>query len=191
MLKTVDMQRGVSLIEIMIGLAIVAMLFAAAAPNYATFIQNSQVRNAADALQTGLGYAKAEAVRRNTFVQLVLGADYSWTVGCQTPVVDPDADDGMELDCPATIQTRSANDGSRNAVITPTPAAPSTIVFNGLGRTTLAANASYDITNPSGGTCAAAGGKIRCLSVVVTTAGQVRMCDPALTISKPTDPQAC
>ena len=49
--------------------------------------------------------------------------------------------------------------------------------------------ATFQVTNPMGGTCAADGGEMRCLSVVVTSAGQVRMCDPAVTAS--TDPRKC
>jgi type IV fimbrial biogenesis protein FimT len=69
------------------------------------------------------------------------------------------------------------------------------VAFNGLGRITPtpAGTITYDISNPTGGTCLAAGGKMRCLRLEVSASGQVRMCDPnlpAATASNP-DPQGC
>jgi len=195
-------QRGVTLIELMIGIVIFAILLAIALPNFSTFIANSHIRNAAEAMQNGLSLARVEALRRNTQVNFVSGVDSStdssWTVGCTTAV---------GTTCPATIMKRVAAEGSSQAqvatseVVTSTGAAAGTAVFtntltfNGLGRvvtSTLATadNAIFDISNPAG-TCAVAGGKMRCLRVIVTPAGQVRMCDPKLTVSKPSDPQAC
>jgi type IV fimbrial biogenesis protein FimT len=150
--------------------------------------------------------ARTEAVRRNTVVQVVLGTDTSWTVGCATEATD----------CPASIQARTAVEGSTNAVVATsevvastnlaptTPVLASTLGFNGLGRVVSTSlpvgnNAVFAITNPTGGACATvggggAGGKMHCLRVVVTSAGQVRMCDPAFpipTLPALPDPQAC
>jgi type IV fimbrial biogenesis protein FimT len=65
-------------------------------------------------------------------------------------------------------------------------------MFNGLGRVTPvpAGNITIDVTNPTGGTCAtiATPAPMRCLRVVVTAGGQVRLCDPAFAS---TDPQGC
>lgn len=202
MLSQAREERGVGLIELMIGLVIVAILLGMAVPGFTTFLQNSQIRTAADAIQNGLNLARAEAVRRNTNIQFVLGTGSSWTVGCATAVGDLDGD-GV-ADCPATIQSRPAGEGSSKAAVTTSEvvastgaaAAPavfsSTLAFNGLGQavsSTLAKgnNAVFSITNPTGGSCATAG-PMRCLRVIVTSAGQVRMCDPALASN---DPQGC
>lgn len=176
------MQRGVTLIELMVGLTIFAILVAAGAPNFSTFIRNSRIRNAADSIQTGLTLAKAEAVRRNTNVKLALaGTNSAWSVGCAS------ASD----DCPDPIQSRPA-EGSANTSVT---ASDATISFNGLGRVTTAlasgTTATFNITGATGDTCVAAGGTTRCLRVIVTLGGQIRMCDPALTSTRPSDPQAC
>lgn len=190
------MQRGVTLIELSIGVAIMAILLALGIPGFGAWIQNAQIRTAAESVQNGLQLARAEAVRRNTDVQFVqTGAD--WTVGCNTAVAG----------CPASIQTRSGAEGSASAVITPSEVLPSgaaagttvftgTVIFNGLGRvntTSLAAgdNASFLVTNSTGkcvacaagstwGDCPTTAGPRRCLRVVVSTGGQIRMCDPAL-----------
>jgi type IV fimbrial biogenesis protein FimT len=200
-------QQGVTLIELMIGIVIFAILLAIALPNFSSFISNSNIRNGAEAIQNGLSLARVEALRRNTQVNFSAGTDSSWSLGCTTRVPDNDGD-GVD-DCPTVIAQRPAAEGSRQAqvamseVVATTGAAAGTAVFtnmltfNGLGRivtSTLAPadNAVFDVSNTTGGgTCAVAGGKMRCLRVIVTPAGQVRMCDPALTVSKPTDPQAC
>lgn len=201
MLSNRHRQRGVSLIEMMIGLVIASLLLAIGVPSFSTFMQNTHIRNAAEAVQNGLSLARMEAVRRNTNVRFTLGAASSWTVGCVT------ADDAnTPVTCPATIQSRAAAEGSANAAVTlseivaatnalaTTPVITSEISFNGLGKVrALPAgnNAVFNMSNPAGGACATAGGPMRCLRVIVSTAGQVRMCDPKLTASNPSDPQAC
>ncbi|MNR82779.1 hypothetical protein D3C72_135480 [compost metagenome] len=198
MLNQPHLQRGVSLIELMVGLAVFAIMLGIAIPNFSTFIQNSKIRTSAEAIQNGLSLARVEAVRRNTNVQFVLGAGTSWVVGCQT----------VTNDCPASIQSRAGANGSANirvetseVVATTGLAAGSaifatTLSFNSVGRVTNATlpaghNAAFDVVNPDGGTCSVVSGPMRCLRVVVTPGGQVRMCDPALTNSRPEDAQAC
>jgi type IV fimbrial biogenesis protein FimT len=198
MLKRLPKQNGVGLIEVMIGLAIVAVLISLAVPGFRSFIQNSHVRNAADAIQNGLNFARAEAVRRNTNVQFRLDTGSSWTVGCVTAVAA----------CPAVIEARSAAEGSGQATVATaevvastnaavaSPVFTTTLVFNGLGKERtlpLANNAVFNISHSSGGACATAGtpAGMRCLRVVVTPGGQVRMCDPARPVTTPPDPQAC
>jgi type IV fimbrial biogenesis protein FimT len=177
-------QRGVNLTELLIGIAIVAILLAVAAPNLSNWLQNSQIRNAAESIQNGLQQARIEAARRNVGVQFILGTGSSWTVGCVTTVADADAD-GVD-ECPATITSYTNGDGSRNASIV---ASQSTIVFNGLGRVVPvpASDLTFQVSNPIGGNCMPAGA-MRCLRVVVTQGGQVRMCDPSRSSS---DPRAC
>lgn len=191
-------QRGVTLIELAIGLVVLAILLATALPSFSTWIQNSKIRTAAESIQNGLQLAKAEAVRRNTSVQFVLtsvlggGTGSDWAISCVTPIADLDGD-GV-ADCPGagvvptTIQTRTATEGSSNNVAV--AAGQSTIGFNGNGRLTPlpAAAINIDITNPAGGACAMATGPMRCLRIIATTGGQVRMCDPAL---PGTDPRGC
>lgn len=61
------------------------------------------------------------------------------------------------------------------------PATPvGSIIFNGLGRTTLASQAVFKFNDPEAGTCATAGGPVRCLKVIVAVGGQARLCDPAV-----------
>lgn len=165
------LQRGVSLIELCVGVAIFAVLAAMAAPSFTAWIQSSQIRTAAESIQNGLQLARAEAVRQNASVQFVVDAAYGWSVGCVT----------ASAACPAVIQSRPASEGTLNAVISGA-ALPATVVFNGIGRVTPPAATSFDVTNPTGGS------GMRNLRVTVSNGGQVRMCDPALSSS---DPRGC
>lgn len=71
---------GFTLVELMIGLTIVAMILAIGVPSFGVWIQNSRIRNAADAIISGASLARGEAVRRNTAVQFELGSASQWTV---------------------------------------------------------------------------------------------------------------
>lgn len=157
---------------------IFSILLALAAPSFRNWMQSGQIRTAAEAIQNGLQLARAEAVRYNNQVQFTLGTGSNWTVGCVTPTAT----------CPAAIQSRSGAEGSRNVTVA---AGQATIAFNGLGRVVPvpAGDININITNPVGGTCAPAG-SMRCLRIVTTVGGQIRMCDPALTLSV-TYPQGC
>lgn len=187
--------RGVSLVELMIAMVVVGILLAAGIPAFSTWIQNTRIRTTAESIQNGMQLARAEAVRRNVLVQFSRGGGTSsgWTVGCTTPV-DLNGD-GIEDpgDCPATIQARPASEGSTNVNVSATQ---DVVVFNGLGRANTNPSTippppvitTIEITYPSGGACALAG-PMRCLRIVVSSGGQVRMCDPA--VSSTTDPRVC
>ncbi len=191
-------EQGFSLIETMIGLAVLGLLIGIGLPSMTAWLQNTQIRNHAEAIYSGLQLARAEALRRNTSVrfQLVdsLGAGCaaslsgkSWVVSLSSPVGLCDVDPS-ETVAPLIIQKKEGNEGSANTVISATGG--SSVLFNGLGRTAGAGNITQvNITNPTGGNCEAAAGPMRCLRVTVTSGGQMRMCDPAVTDAA--DPRAC
>jgi type IV fimbrial biogenesis protein FimT len=190
---------GATLIELMIAFAVFAILMVIGVPMFSAWIQSSQIRTSAESILDGLGLARAEAVHQNKFVSFqfvttvtgscaVSASGANWVVSRDDPsgkCDQPPSDSTV----PRIVQKRAANEGSPNAVVA---ADRATIMFNGTGQVTGPASpARIDVTNPTGGTCAAAGGgggPMRCLRVEVTTAGQIRMCDPA---RSSTDPQAC
>jgi len=182
-------QRGFSLIELMVGIIILGVITSIGAPSFMSWIQNTQLRTAAETLTGGLQLARAEAVRRNTSVQFsLMGTDSTWTMGCVNwdangDGTEDDTDGDGIGDCPAVIQSRSGAEGTRNAVVATDN---TTITFNGLGRATPAM--TVNITNPTGGGCSVDGGPMRCLNIIVVTGGQIRMCNPAY---PNTNPQGC
>jgi type IV fimbrial biogenesis protein FimT len=196
-LGTLHAERGVSLIELMVGVAVFAVLVMAGLPSFKDWLQNSQIRVAADAMQNGISIARSEAIRRNTSVrfQITDTADNSCvlsTTGKNWVVSLDDATGACgraasDTVAPRVIQMRAAADGTSNAVVA---ADQSSIVFTGLGRVlpVPAADIKVNFTNPTGGACTTSSGPMRCLRVVVSTGGQVRMCDPGFAA---TDPQGC
>lgn len=166
------------MVELVITLSIIAALLTVGIPSFASWIQNSHIRNAAEAIQNGLQLARAEAVRRNTGVRFTLDSVAAGTTGSNWTV--------QTVNTAEAIQTRPEAEGSRNAAVAVLPSTATTVVFDGLGRATPAS--TINISNPSGGSCATGGGPMRCLRVVVTAGGQIRMCDTALAA---TDPRSC
>ena len=63
-----------TLIELLIGLVIVAILMFFAVPNYHTFIENQKLRARAESILSGLHTSRQEAIRLNTNVSFVLTA---------------------------------------------------------------------------------------------------------------------
>jgi prepilin-type N-terminal cleavage/methylation domain-containing protein len=64
--------QGFTLIEILIALSIFAFLLMIAGPQYADFMANMQIRNAAENTLTGVRLAQGEAVRSNAQSQFIL-----------------------------------------------------------------------------------------------------------------------
>ena len=157
---------GMSLIEMLIGIVMVGVLLGLGVPSFTAWMQNSQVRNAAESISNGLQLTRANAIQRNKSVTFTMnGPDSSWSITIDSP-------SALE---PAIVQTRSAAEGTPNAVIVTTNP---TITFDGLGKTTLLAAATIQVTNPTGGACGAAIGNMRCLNLTVAVGGQIKMCDP-------------
>jgi type IV fimbrial biogenesis protein FimT len=180
MLTTPTSQRGVTLIELLIGFALIALLTVMAVPAYNGWLQSSQIRNAAESIVNGMQIARAESVRRNTLAQLALTGGSSWTVSL--PLTGEQ------------IQDRPAAESSTGAVVAIQPAGADRISFNGMGWVAANNDASPSITqldfsNPTGGACKhVSNGPMRCLRIVVSTGGAFRMCDPAVAAG---DPRAC
>jgi type IV fimbrial biogenesis protein FimT len=192
---------GFTLIEMMITLAVFALLLMVGLPSMTTWLQNQQVRTSAEGLQAGLQFARAEALRRNASVRfqlvdtltaacVLVDNGTNWIVSMNDPTGLCDVPESDTAD-PLAIQKRSGAEGTPNAVVRGLSgaAAATTVTFNGLGRVTGAgAITQIDVTNTSGGNCQPAG-PMRCLRLNISSGGQVRMCDPA--VADNTDPRFC
>lgn len=194
---------GFSIVEMMIAIVIAALLLFIGLPNMALWLNNTRVRTAGETLLTGLNLARVEAVRRNATVRFQLVNDLtsacalstsgtSWVVSLADPAGACNADPS-DVNAPQIIQKKSGAEGTSAVVLTASGAA--TVHFNGLGRVTspggVANMTNIEITNPAG-VCQhvdAVNGTIRCLRIRISTGGEVKMCDPAVTDA--TDPRIC
>jgi len=175
-----SLPRGFTLIEIMISLTVLGILLMIALPNFSVWLQNQQLRAASEANLNGLQVARAAAIQRNVLVQFQSGPGTGWTV--------------TEVATPVVVQSRSPDEGSPNAVLTATPAGATTVTFAPLGNVVANAGGTPTVTqfafsNPAGGSCQP-GGPMRCLRVVISGGGSLRMCDPTPTLPA-NDPRAC
>ena len=202
-LSTLD-QRGFTLVELLVGLTLLALLLGLGVPAMGTYLQNSKLASAAASYYSGLQMARTEAIRRNVRTEFVLtdtpvstanlanvaGADVSgrnWLVraasGAEFAVVE--AKPGAEGDGSA---------GAAAIQVTGAASAPAVfdgrIAFNGFGGTADGAPYWIDISNPAAGTCVQGGGKVRCRRITVSPGGQIAACDPAAAASAG-DSRAC
>ena len=88
-----DRQQGFTLIELMVALAVLAILTVAALPSFSSFRQRSAVREAADQTAAFWNAARFEAVKRNTLVKVGVwkSADGSFCLGAATTTNPSDA----------------------------------------------------------------------------------------------------
>jgi type IV fimbrial biogenesis protein FimT len=181
MLTRIRTARGFTLIEMLIGIGIVALLFKMAAPSYRTWLQNTQIRNAAHAIADGMNTARGEAIARNAQVQLQLtsqgnGTGPGWQVALVSAPLVP-------------IQSWSSAEGASSTQIV--QAGGGILTFSALGRVVApnpidssAPLLQVDVTSSNDASDLA----LRKLRVVVGSGGMARMCDPNL--AQP-DPRAC
>jgi type IV fimbrial biogenesis protein FimT len=209
--------RGMTLIEMLIGVAIVAILMTMAVPGFSGWIKNQGIRTASESILTGLQLARAEALKKNTHMhfQLTSTLDNSCVLSASGPhwVVSRDAAAGLCGAAPVVSDfvAGEEEEEEEDPTLVPAPAprifqtydgtqsggsrtqidaGANLFTFNGLGRlTSPTANTAIDVYSAEGeDDCVAKGGKARCLRIEVSRGGGIRMCDPALPA---TDTQAC
>ena len=105
-MRNCDRQQGFTLVELMVGLAVLAILTAAALPSFAAFRQRAAVREAADQAVAFWNTARFEAVKRNAMVKVGVqkAADGTYCFGAATTT---NPSDGTPCDC--TVAVPAAN----------------------------------------------------------------------------------
>jgi len=176
--------RGFTMIEMMIGISLLALLLLLAMPAFIEFTANTKVRNVTEGFLGGLRQAQLEAVRRNTSVKFAMTAD-GWQVR------DADSDDVLKSE--VVFEATAAN----HPKITTEPAGASEVTFTGLGRVAATDKDGNDLTPTT-----IAKIKVdppdkigtRSLGIAVSApGGNLKMCDPDAKFQNlnPPDPLAC
>ncbi len=202
LMPALSRQRGVTLIELAVTMAMFAVLLAAVAPSIGTWVRNTQIRNTATSIQAGLMRARNEAVRRNQPVRFSLvsltqttamddscavsSSGVSWVVSLNDPAAKC-ATAVSDTTAPRILEKHAGGVGGNNVTVaarTSGGAAADTITFNGFGRVTgAAAIGRIDVDN------VVPGGDYRELRLVVGAGGTIRMCEPDVTAAD--DPRRC
>ena len=189
-------RQGFSLIELMVTIAVFAILVLLGIPSFQQWMLNTRIRNASESIQNGLRLARTEATERNANVRFELtstSGTADWTV-CTLPAAATSCSDTGAV----PIQSFVASDGAGNVLIGASIAIadgttygtglvgglPAGITFTPLGRPTAYGTASLLRIDAY-----ATQADSRRMVVTVSPGGQVRMCDPRLPLS--TSPQGC
>jgi type IV fimbrial biogenesis protein FimT len=193
-------RRGFTLVELLVTISVFAFLMLLAAPSFTSWIQDAQVRTAAESLQNGLRVAQAEAARRHRQVALVLTNSVpNPGVAAQAngknwfATVIPNTTAGESYTNPSTLMVQSGTLGAvaPNAQITGQAA----VCFSSLGRLTTLNDGTYNCTIPTAGTVTynvtnSRSATARALNVTVGLGGSIRVCDPSKSLSQGS-PDAC
>ena len=109
--------RGFTLVELLVVVAVLALIILLGLPNLSAWLQNTQIRNSAEAAVSGLQLARAEALRRNRIVRFNLvdtldagcnlaAAGPSWLVSLSDPSANCNVDPSDTVD-PFIVQKRT------------------------------------------------------------------------------------
>ncbi len=201
--------QGFSLVELLVVMAVLALLLAMGLPNFQTWLRNVQIRNAAESLQNGLQFARMEALRRNERVSFWMvattdpkvlddscarsGSGLSWVVGRDDPAAACAAA-ASESAVPRILQKKAGGEGGGSVLVDASGAAgnaSSCATFNGFGQVEAVcadAGASEPIVRVIF-SAAQVDPDSRSLEVRLGAGGAIRMCDPAVTAAA--DPRFC
>lgn len=184
-------QHGFNLIEVMVALTVLGILISLGLPGFTEWLESQRIRVSAEAVVNGMQVARAEAIRRNLPVKLVLDPPTTGWTACESTVLPCDTTTASS----DLVQSKSAQEASGNTIVKPGPDGATTVTFSPLGSVvnnfdTTVKLTQVEVTPTDPNRCSAAGGSMRCLRVVVTPGGSIRMCDPTPTIVAP-DPRVC
>lgn len=161
--KWIDMNRpqsaGFTLIELMIVIAITAILTALAVPSFSVTLNTQRISGAAEAVLNDLRWARSEAIKRNTEVRVTFtsGSNWSYTID--------------------TVPVLATNDG-----ILPKTVYGSDFPSTTLSTASFSGGVAYTTFDPVRGTANNGTAKIESehynysADVIVSTLGRVRIC---------------
>jgi len=174
LLTAMKSSAGFTLIELMVAIAVLAILLFVALPNFAVWMQNTQIRTAGEAVLNGMQLARAEAIRRNTAVELRMDVSSGWTARLQGTG--------------EVIQSRLAGEGSAASAVIITPADATKITFNSFGSIATNDDGTSAITEIKIDSPSIAAADSRELCILVRAGGNIRLCDPQV---PSTDSRTC
>jgi type IV fimbrial biogenesis protein FimT len=160
-------QRGLTLLELAIVVAITAIVAASAAPSFSALIEARRLAGAATRLAADIQFVRGEAIVRNRSLRLsvLAGADAScWIVHT-----------GAAVDCRCSADTGATCGGDARSI--------KSVVLPARERVSVAANVASILFDPLHGTSTPTGtlrltGARGAVHHVVNVVGRVRSCSP-------------
>lgn len=168
-------QRGFSLIELVVAMAVLVTVSLLAVPAFKSAIGNAQIRSVAESIHHGLQLARVEAIKRNAKVVFNLNTNSAWQIGCAT----------VTSTCPAIISEKPALEGSSQQILV--SANQYVVTFTGLGSRDPAQAAALSQVDISQSSVEASEAKP--LRLLLASGGFVKVCDPSVSIVG--DPRKC
>jgi type IV fimbrial biogenesis protein FimT len=201
-----QLKRGYTLIEVMVGVAILGTLLAVGMPNLTNWVVANKARAASEFYLDGLSMARRQAVTHNARSRIVLtpnaNGQFDWQVDLCFPVPgtpcttaggdwsttaaasagDPEGNTGFK----SVFRAASALPPASVLVPSVAPAGADAIYFTELGwvDTTIPNRLAMLRLDPS----AALANQVRAAAVAVTLAGMASKCDP---VALAPDSRAC
>jgi len=180
-------QKGMTLIELLVALVILAILSSLGIPSYQQWVRNTRIRNATESIQNGLRFARMQSAQLGTNVRFEFSntTDASWTV-CTLNGASACTGAGA-----ATLQSFNAAGGASNVKVnvgtsigTLTTRLTSGITSGiGITFTALARPLNYSGTTDLKRIDTSAQTGDRWLVTTVSAGGMVRFCDPQLSLA--------
>jgi len=193
------MAHGFSIIELMVTVAIIAILLVMTIPAYGTWMADAHVRAAAESLTNAIRLTQSTAVAKGRTSLFALTADPQPSVNSTAAASASNWFATLNV-LGGSDETKASlglilksTEGTQHQV---TISGPAVVCFNALGRqTSLAAAASSLSTgctaaDPAVFQVSRASGASRYFKVLVYAGGRVRMCDAAKAISS-NNPDGC
>ncbi|MFS8064085.1 MAG: Tfp pilus assembly protein FimT/FimU [Luteimonas sp.] len=176
---------GFTLVELMVTLAVLAIVLVAAVPSFVDFFDKSRVRGAADNVISVISNARVESVKNDLDVNLAFtGSGSAWCVGANAATAPTGGNEaGAAAACDCTVTTECLVSGARSAIdVGAAPGVsigtlPAALVFDSkLGVITPLGAREVTLTSPRG--------KYD-IKVEMNALGQARLCTPITPTLKP------
>lgn len=158
---------GFTLVELMVTVAVLAILLSIAVPAFQSTLDKRRLVGAAEQLYTDLQYARSEAIRQNKNVTVYFTGTSTWCYGM---------DDDTSSACTCSTEPGNCTVGNVQKVVPGTDFRNVTLSENPF----LTGNVAFDPRRGTAkdGSASVASVGIGTVKVIVSSSGRVRICSP-------------